>query len=129
MPMSHNESDRPRRGRPKKAAAPPNLDDLDAEETGWLEEPAEVLEVGHEHDDEPAVAEVSAPASQMLKKIKSRLAAARGVDVSRIEVQVERGVVVLSGSLSSDAMRRRVVDAVSASGGVTVICNRIRVGR
>lgn len=110
-----------RRGRSPKGAATEGID-YEAREAARSPEPAS----SPEPDDEEAMQTEAAPGS-IAARVRDRLAAAKGADASQVQVEVERGVVILSGYAPNDAMRQRIVDVVSAAGGVRVIRNRIRL--
>ena len=130
---------RPRRGRPPRNAARPDIAGLDFEEAqAILEQRAaeagspggarESREGSRDDDESNAPADGKVLEDRMLEKIRGRLAAVRGVDASGVHVSIERGVVILSGSAVSDAARQSITNSVSASAGVKVIRNRIRLG-
>ena len=135
--MSSPEEGRPRRrrGRPPKAVTQHPADEpANAEmeaETDLLEaagfEPEASLAGAEQELGEDGDIEQPRPEDLVVQKIRSRLEAARGIDASEVQVEMERGVVVLNGHVASDALRQKIVDSVSASGGVTVIRNRIRL--
>jgi osmotically-inducible protein OsmY len=135
MSSSARDTGRPRRrGRPPKALAQPAEENMEIEDTEALLELEAGLESGptederaREESEDAAEVEEPRPEDHMVNKIRARLQSARGIDASQIQVEVERGVVVLSGHVASDAVRQKVVDSVSANGGVKVIRNRIRL--
>lgn len=110
-----------RRGRVAKSAI---LDGADHErDEPLLARFPNISESDSDEDEESPPAPAGVP---MAARIRERLAATKGVDSSRIRVEFERGVVILSGYSATDAMRQRIADVVSAATGVTVIRNRNR---
>lgn len=113
-----------RRGRGPKAAT---LDGVDYEtRESALEAVVHASSPSFAEPEEGTEESPVAPDS-VLARARDRLASAKGVDADRVRVDIERGIVILSGSVRTDAMRQRVVDIVGASGGVSVIRNRIRL--
>lgn len=93
--------------------------------------PAEDL-IEAQEDEEPDV-EAAAEAGEkpqngeIVDRIRRRLSSIPELDMEQIAVRVERGVVVVSGRAPSRKVRQRTIDAIVASGGVTVVRSSIRL--
>ncbi len=65
--------------------------------------------------------------SAITTKIKAQLAADEGLSGSDIDVDTNNGVVTLSGTVNSEALRARAGQIASNTGGVKGVTNTIKV--
>jgi hypothetical protein len=61
----------------------------------------------------------------ILTQIKARLALDPEVSVFAIDVDVDEGVVTLTGTVRSEQARKRAVEIAGATGGVTRVSDRL----
>jgi osmotically-inducible protein OsmY len=69
----------------------------------------------------------SAEDATLLARLKTALAVRKGLDEGEIHLDVEEGVVRLSGRVSSAARKRSVAEVVRNTVGVTKVDNRLKV--
>ena len=65
--------------------------------------------------------------TDVAKDVRARIADALGSRSSEVEVSVESGIVTLSGSVGSDADRRRAADAARTVDGVKSVINNLQL--
>ena len=65
--------------------------------------------------------------SAITTKIKAQLAADEGLSGSNINVDTKDGIVTLSGTVTSKALRKRAGQIASDTGGVKGVTNNIKV--
>jgi osmotically-inducible protein OsmY len=63
----------------------------------------------------------------LLARLKTALAVRKGLDEGEIHLDVEEGIVRLTGQVSSAARKRTVAEVVRNTVGVTKVVNRLKI--
>jgi osmotically-inducible protein OsmY len=121
-------------GAPSRPGRGSTLNIPDRNEVGDYEQREVALQdhasvAAEESEEDQAGASPKRAAKSLIQRIRQHWAMTKGIDARHIQVDVERQAVILTGQVETDAMRQPAVDSVSATGGVRLIRDRIRLKR